>query len=125
MGREGVIDKLLSRLARGFRLRSAALVAGVHVSTVCRWQTRDPELRAKILDARRGAGVAAPTAGAATPGALATGLPAVRRLSYGRPPWPASWPWAAGPYARGQAGGPRAPQNAGAVAAPLLDATPA
>ena len=53
VSRDDVIDKLLGWLRRGVRLRIAARVAGVHISTVCRWQARDPELRGRIAAARR------------------------------------------------------------------------
>jgi hypothetical protein len=53
MTREGVIDNLLGWLRQGLKLRSAASIAGIHVSTVCRWQARDPALRARIKEARR------------------------------------------------------------------------
>jgi hypothetical protein len=48
-----VVENLLGWLRRGFILRVASKLAQVHVATVCRWQARDPALRAKIKEARR------------------------------------------------------------------------
>jgi hypothetical protein len=44
---------LLQARADGLTLLDAAAAAGVHVATVCRWQNRDPSLRAKLRQAAR------------------------------------------------------------------------
>jgi hypothetical protein len=46
------VTALLRERSAGATLREAA-AAGVHVSTVCRWQARDPGLRQALLDAER------------------------------------------------------------------------
>ena len=46
-----VILKLLSYRRCGIPLRRASAAAGVHVATVCRWQIRDPSLRAVLQEA--------------------------------------------------------------------------
>lgn len=51
--RQAVIDAVLRARRSGLKLRWAAAVAGVHVATVCRWQARDPELRAALAKAAR------------------------------------------------------------------------
>jgi hypothetical protein len=42
---------LLRARSRGYTLRQAADEAGVHVSTVCRWQRREPRLRDALAGA--------------------------------------------------------------------------
>jgi hypothetical protein len=42
------IEELLSARRAGLTLREASAVAGVHVATVCRWQKRDPGLKAAL-----------------------------------------------------------------------------
>jgi hypothetical protein len=53
MDQAQVVESLLGWLRRGFILRVASNLARVHVATVCRWQARDPALRAEIKQARR------------------------------------------------------------------------
>ena len=45
---EAAVATLLRMRRAGLSLRCCAAVAGIHVTTVCRWQNRDPELRAKL-----------------------------------------------------------------------------
>jgi hypothetical protein len=42
------VEALLSARRAGLTLRRAAAVAGVRVATVCRWQKRDPGLKAAL-----------------------------------------------------------------------------
>jgi hypothetical protein len=46
--RLAIIAKLLAARRHGATLRQAAAAAGVHVSTICRWQLRSPELAAAL-----------------------------------------------------------------------------
>jgi hypothetical protein len=48
-GREDAVAALLEARRAGATLRDAALDAGVHVATVCRWQRADPGLK-RALD---------------------------------------------------------------------------
>jgi hypothetical protein len=47
------VQTLLRARLHGATLRLAAALAGVHVSTVCRWQARNPELRQALAEAAR------------------------------------------------------------------------
>ena len=53
--RRSAVQTLLQARAAGFTLRQAAQRAGVHVATACRWQNRDPALRAALEEARQSA----------------------------------------------------------------------
>jgi hypothetical protein len=48
-----VVERLVIWLRRGFILRVAASLAGIHIATVCRWQQRDAGLRLRLKEARR------------------------------------------------------------------------
>jgi hypothetical protein len=47
------IEELLRARRAGNSLRWSATLAGIHVSTVCRWQARDPALRQALAEAAR------------------------------------------------------------------------
>src|SRR5262249_60715086 len=47
------VQRLLKARRAGNTLRWSAALAGVHVSTVCRWQARDPALREALAEADR------------------------------------------------------------------------
>jgi hypothetical protein len=47
------VQTLLKARRAGNTLRWSAVLAGVHVATVCRWQARDPALRKALADAAR------------------------------------------------------------------------
>jgi hypothetical protein len=42
------VEAMLAARETGATLRQAAAAAGVHVATVCRWQKRDPGLKAAL-----------------------------------------------------------------------------
>jgi hypothetical protein len=46
-----VIETLVNARTGGATLREAAAAAGVHVATVCRWQSGDPALRDSLREA--------------------------------------------------------------------------
>src|SRR5947209_3942943 len=54
---EEVLEAIVNARADGANLRQAAAAGGVHVATLCRWQSKDPDLRddlqAAHLDHRR------------------------------------------------------------------------
>jgi hypothetical protein len=45
---EAAVATLVRMRRAGLTLQYCAAVAGIHVSTLCRWQNKDPELRAKL-----------------------------------------------------------------------------
>jgi hypothetical protein len=47
------VEELVRWRRVGFTLRKAAGLAGVHVTTVCRWQNRDPALREALHQAAK------------------------------------------------------------------------
>jgi hypothetical protein len=47
------VEVLLQSRRFGATLREAAIAAGVHVATVCRWQKRDPGLREELKRAAK------------------------------------------------------------------------
>src|SRR5262245_10931776 len=55
--REVQVNKILSARDNGATLMKAARLAGVHISTVCRWQNRDAYFRESLKEAERRARV--------------------------------------------------------------------
>src|SRR6516162_221994 len=53
MDQAQIVKELLTWLRRGFILRVAASLAGIHVATVCRWQRQEAGLRRRLKEARR------------------------------------------------------------------------
>src|SRR6516162_6708112 len=58
--RADAVQTLIRERRAGRTLRLSAIVAGLHVSTVCRWQARDPELRQALAEAAREARASLP-----------------------------------------------------------------
>jgi hypothetical protein len=50
---KSAVEALLRGRRAGATLRQAAVMAGVHVATVCRWQKRDPAMRQALADAAK------------------------------------------------------------------------
>lgn len=62
-----LIDAIVAARCQGATLRQAAKAAGVHVSTLCRWQKRCPALKAALDQIDRQASRGAPKVAAERP----------------------------------------------------------
>src|SRR5581483_10668890 len=52
--RGAILDRVLTALDNGLSLRKAAKAAGVHVSTLCRWQNRSEFVATALAEAAEG-----------------------------------------------------------------------